>query len=281
MRDPQASDKIYAPSFRHLRNITLDPDGNGFALSGYASLLTVDAQSPIFETAADEATTVVRSYVNDGRNHKEKSLDISEMYGKSELEALQKRLDNQEIPSPPGVPEVLDRLTRRTCGKDNTIPEFQQVMLDPDKNGSTGKYACPGMTHCRISAYQDFVIGANNLRLNPALNRTGDSRLWHSQNYQCCSSMSQAREEEIPKPDSPYARVFFCGSNAKNPGQIAQILNQLVFRGKPAYSANSGNENDNWVLNVDYFQDASCQNNFFTLNRLFGFFQKDVPPKRE
>ncbi len=278
----QASAKdIRVPSFRHLRNITLDPAGNGFALSGYASLVPVRKDSPIFEAVAEETSRIVRTYVNDGRKHREKELDIAEMYGRSELEALQRRLDTHEKPQPPGVPEVLDRLTRRKCGEDSTITEFQQVMMDPDENGVSGKYACPGMTHCRISAYQDFVAGANNLRLNPQINRTGDSRLWHSQNYQCCSSMTQAKTEELPTPSSPYARIFCCGSNATHPGQISQVLNQLVFRGQPTYCSPSGDESDDWVLNVDYFQDASCQNSYFTLNRLFGFFQKKRPMKHQ
>lgn len=264
----------YMPSFQYLRNIILDPGGCGFALTGYASLVPILEDSPILELTPPGSSSVVRIFANDGRNYLDSQVDPDELYDPFDKNRIQKKLQHIINPPPPGVPNVIDRLTHREKDKPNTIGEFRDVLLNP---ADKGKFACPGMSMCRVAAYQDYVAASNYRRLGRLAER-GDTyyheKLWHARNYYCCTGMKYAREEEIPTADSAYARIFCCSYGVNVPGQIALVLNTLIFRSRIPHSPASSLKEDDWAINIDYFSDVSCQNSHFAFNRVFGFFEK-------
>ncbi len=274
--DLPAKSAAYLPSFQYLRNVMLDPERKGFALTGYATLAPV-IHEPAKSQGKEDAPLVVRVFANDGRDYVEREIDLDELTSLSQAGQI-------EEPAPPGVPQVIDELTNRASKRHNTVGEFHQVMLDPQKQkGKIGEYACPGMTICRIAALQDYVVASNDKRLqrlaiepNRPIHR--DAKLLHARNYFCCTGMQQAERREIPTPDSPYARIFCCCQGSHDPGMIAMVLNTLLFRTKDEQTSTSGKKTD-FVINIDYFKDVSCQNSHFTLNRLFGFFQKSDQAK--
>jgi succinate dehydrogenase/fumarate reductase cytochrome b subunit len=260
------------PSFQYLRNIMLDPQRRGFALTGFAILAPMVEKTVPSSREKKEAPLVVRVFANDGRNYIERERDEDDPSVLSNLQEI------KDSPSP-GVPQVIDRLTKRLPEAHNTVGEFHQTMLDPQPNGYTGEYACPGMNICRIAAFQDYVLASNQLRVQrlavaPNDPACRDEKLLHARNYHCCTSLPKATKAEIPHPDSPFARIFCCCRGSHAPGMIAMVLNTLLFRSKCAFQLASGEPKDDWAINIDYFKDISCQNSHFTLNRLFGFFVK-------
>jgi hypothetical protein len=264
------------PSYQYLRHVALDSQGTAFVLTGYATL------APLAKETDPEAPLAVRVYANDGRNHREPKKDSdAEKFIIDRL--LQSRLQqNFKPPAAPGVPEVIDRLMKRGHDGYNTVREFHQVMLDPQPNQSTGEHACPAMPVCRIAAFQDYVVASNNLRLQRAVmsEKNQDEELLHARNYYCCTGITPATKHEIPALDSPYARIFCCCRGTHGPGMIAMVLNTLLFRKlHKRFPAIEGSK-DNWIINISYFKDSSCQNQNFTLNRLFGSFEKK-PDKPE
>jgi hypothetical protein len=90
--------------------------------------------------------------------------------------------------------------------------------------------------------------------------------------------MRKKRLHELPR----YARIFCCcHARRDDPGLIAVVLNLLNFqRFTRLYrrAAREQNLERDWVVNVEYFKDVSCQNRLFALNRLFGVrrFTKDM-----
>jgi len=270
-------DEAYLPSYQYLRYVKLDPEQKGFALSGYATLAPLLENSLITEPTNANSSLVARLFANDGRHYSERKIDTDAQKFTLDKELPKRILQSFSEPVSPGVPEVIDRLTGRTPGKYNAVGDFRKVLLDPQSDNYDGKYACPGMPICRIAAFQDYVVASNSLRLQrlaaePDNLRHQKRRLLHVRNYHCCTNTTMANEKEIPNIDSPYARVFCCCRGDDQPGLIAMVLNTLLFRSNlRRHSASDDSEKD-WVINIDYFKDISCQNSHFTLNRLFGAF---------
>lgn len=271
----------HMPSFQYLRNIILDPEGKGDALTGYALLVPIPDDSPIYQPPAPETSSVVRIYVNDGRNYLETDIDPDELYDQKDRDQLVEKMKHIEKPAPPGVPNVIDRLTRREAGKANTIGQFREVLLDPENQG---KYACPGMSLCRVAAFQDYVAASNYRRLaRQAEMGSQPSRepLRNTPNYYCCPGIKPTREEEKPAAESCYARVFCCAYGEVNdPGMIAMVLNTLIFRPPLFHAAPEADSDNNWVINIDYFKDVACQNSYFAMNRVFGYIQEKQTQKQ-
>jgi hypothetical protein len=266
------------PSFQYLRNIMLDPERNTFALTGYAALAPLTEDSPAIDVHNMDNPLVVRVFANDGRSYIEPELDQQEwQYLKGEPPELSHWRKPKE-PDPPNIPGAIDRLTGRDSGAYNSVDDFRQAMLDPQPNNKIGKYACPGMTICRIAAFQDYVAASNTIRLQRLATvpqgRSSSDKLLHARNYHCCTKMRQATDKEVPKTDTPYARIFCCCRGSHDPGMIAMVLNTLLFRSSFTRQAATGDPQKDWVINIDYFKDISCQNSHFTLNRLFGFYVK-------
>ena len=225
---------------------------------------------------------VVRIYANDGRHYVEKDStllemeEMDEMYGKQIRKLISKKLSKMDEPASPGVPDVIDGLTGRPRGRRNTVEEYRQTILDmkDDGTGSAGKYACPGMNLCRIAAFQDYVSGSNSIRLST--NNTGkkmNSELLHTRNYYCCPDIQDiANDLEKPNSNSAHARIFCCAKGNNLPGMIAMVLNVLNFRLKHERIPAGNTDKDKWLINIDYFNHITCQNSYFTLNRLFGVF---------
>lgn len=274
----------HLPSFQYLRHIKLDdPQQHGFALTGYAALMPIAEDSFVLREPPEKSNQVARVFANDGRNYVEKMLDPDETFTIAEKNDLLKKLERIPEPRAPGVPDVINRLTRRTDrNKRNTVEEFKEVMLHPQEDGTSGKYACPGMNLCRIAAFQDYVAASNNLRLAKE-SRPGAEKpdeLWHAKNYYCCKEIDNTKDDEKPNPASSYARVFLCSSGPSTPGMIARVMNALFFKLEHTRLEATGNPEDDWLMNIDYFQHITCQNSYFTMNRLFGILE-DKPTAEE
>lgn len=273
----------HMPSFQYLRNIILDPAGKGYALTGYALLVPIPEDSPIFDPPSPETSSVVRIFANDGRSYLDTEVDPDELYDQKDSAILTTRLQSVKNPAPPGVPNVIDRLTRREAGQVNTIGDFREVLLDPENDG---KYACPGMSLCRVAAFQDYVSASNYRRLARQA-ELGDQpsveKLRKTRNYYCCTGIKPTREVERPTPESMYARIFCCAYGTNDPGMIAMLLNTLIFRPQSSRPTQESNAENNWVINIDYFKDVACQNSYFAMNRVFGYFQKKkkTPEQRQ
>jgi hypothetical protein len=259
--------EFQAPSFQYLRNITLDPERHGFALSGYAAL------APLPQKRSQPL--VARAFANDGRRYAERELDPDMADSIAARTNMAAKL--AEIPEPvgPGVPEVLQRLTGLT---QITVKDFRNVLLDPRPNETTGPHACPGMSICRIAALQDYVVASNSLRLHRLVQTPEDlaiqnDLILHAKNYACCAQAVPPSPEELPRPDSHSARIFCCGHGKNEPGQIAAMLNTLLFRSNFRRVPATEDPKTDWALNIDYFKGITCQNPNFSLIRLFGFFE--------
>jgi len=265
------------PSYQYLRYVKFDPEQVGFGLSGYATLAPPENS---LSAENENLPLVARVFANDGRHYSEHEDDPDAKKFTID-KALPKRvLDTIIEPLPPGVPQVIDRLTaRKPAGSHNSVEGFHRIMLDPQPNKYNGQYACPGMTICRIAAFQDYVVASNSLRLQRlAADRTNPSyqndKLLHVRNYYCCAGAPRATTKEIPNIDSAHARIFCCCRGEDKPGLIAFVLNLLLFRSNIRPQPATGDPEKDWVINVDYFKDISCQNPHFTLNRLFGSFKE-------
>jgi voltage-gated potassium channel Kch len=276
---PQAQSALL-PSFQYLRDITLDPERKAFALSGYATLAPFTEKSISEDPQKENTPLVARVFANDGRHHAEREKDPDAARFTIDKDLPERVLQKIKDPISPGVPQVIDRLTRHTHpGRHNLAGEFHQVMLDPGRNNHTGSYACPGMPICRIAAFQDYVVASNGLRLQrlaaePNNAAYQNDKLLHARNYYCCTGTAHAAPDEIPHADSPYARIFCCCRAEDNPGLIAMVLNTLLFRSGFVRQAAENDSQNNWVINIEYFKDIACQNPHFALNRLFGVFQE-------
>ncbi|RMF62040.1 MAG: hypothetical protein D6748_00320, partial [Calditrichaeota bacterium] len=255
------------PSFQYLRHLKLDtPNRNAFALTGYATLVPVKEESPFFQVETKNESLVVRIFANDGRNYVEREMDPMETLESPGVERIQKRWEIIKEPSPPGVPQVINEVARRDSEVRNTIREYKQVLLGNFPNHTNHSvYACPGMNNCRIAAFQDYINASNNLRLSTGFE---NEELWHARNYYCCTNISLAESRDLPTPNSHFARIFCCAHTRQNrPGLIASILNVLVFR---SFSSFNSSDSKNWQLNIEYFKHITCQNSYFSVNRLFG-----------
>ncbi len=241
------------PSFQYLRDITFDPERRAFALTGYATLASWVEDANTEESRSENTPLVVRVFANDG----EKYPELHDVPNASPS-ASGKTPPNMNSPATgapnAGVPNAIDRLTARAEGAHNTVADFQEVLLDPQPENQTGKYACPGMTICRIAAFQNYVVASNplplqRLALAPNDPDAGNEKLLHARNYYCCTGMRPAGDSEVPNEQSPYARIFCCCHEQKDePGMIATILNTLLFRVKSAAPKDSQN---NWVININ------------------------------
>ncbi len=275
------------PSFQYLRNIMLDPTRQGFALSGFVTLSPLHKDFDLMNDNVNKDPLLVRIFANDGRRYADKAVDRDITQFAVNPMQLSKKLKSIPTPKPPGVPQVLDRMTRRTPNEYNRVSDFHKVMLDAEPGGATGPSACPGMSICRIAAFQDYVVASNSLRLQrfvqkPQKRSNHAAPLRHARNYFCCSSMSPATSEEVPHQDSPTARIFCCcRSNENQAGLIATVVNTLLFRHDFVREAESdkggGDAEKDWVINMDYFKAISCQNTHFSLNRSFGYFESKPP----
>ncbi|MDZ7290617.1 MAG: hypothetical protein ONB44_03030 [candidate division KSB1 bacterium] len=271
----------YVPSFQYLRNIMLDPERMAFALTGYASLAPLTKDSPAVDVQSMDHPLIIRIFANDGRDYVEPEIDQDEWQSlKEELPQLMEWRKPGE-PEPPGIPDVIDRVSGRTTGAYNSVGAFRQVLLDPQPGNSLGRFACPGMTICRIAAFQDYVVASNSKRLQRQAMVHSNCSPWenllHARNYYCSTKMRQATGKEVPQPDTPFARLFCCCRGSHDPGMIAMVLNTFLFRSNFTRQAATGDPSKDWVINIDYFKDISCQNPYFTLNRLFGSYAKKPP----
>ncbi len=274
-RVPGETSAPLLPSYQYLRYLTLDPQSLGFALSGYATLEPMPKDLPANEAARP---WVKRIFASDGRHYVETERDKDAVQFTLDKELLEKVRESIKPPQPPGVPQVLDRLTGRAPGGHNTIADFRNVMLDPQgRSHFTGKHACPGMPICRIAAFQDYVATSNSLRLqrhsaDPGNAAYAGEKLLHARNYHCCSGAQPSPASEPPHPDLAYARFVCCCHGPDEPGLIAVTLNTLLFRFHFQRRQASNNPEEDWVINIKYFKDITCQNPHYSLNRLFGVF---------
>lgn len=269
-------DRPYIPSFQYLRHVKLgDIRRHGFALTGYAALIPLTREATIFDSALSEKSSVVRIFANDGRPYMDKKFDYDEIYGNIKSKIISAQLAKTEDPQSPGVPNVIDRLTRRGKKEYNTIEEYRQVMLDPTEDGTSGDFVCPGMNLCRIAAFQDYISASNTLRISKTASMQGmGNELLHARNYYCCPGMQQlSKVGEKPAHRSAYARVFCCAYGSNQPGMIATLMNALFFKRDHKPVPQTGQKERDWRINIDYFNYIPCQNSHFTLNRLFGVFE--------
>jgi len=267
---------VLLPSYQYLRHSALSQDGGAFVLTGYATLV------PLVADFANDQSLVTRIFANDGRNYAEDHEDPDTKQFAVKKTAPSTVLKKIDALKPPGVPQIIDRMAARQPDRYNTVREFRQVMLDSESYKSTGSCACPAMSVCRIAAFQDYILASNNLKLQrlAAPSPPPDEELLYARNYYCCAETRPADERELPQSDSSYARVFCCCRSEHGPGMIAMVLNKLLFRSFDRRSTATRDDKDNWIINIAYFKDISCQNNHFSLNRLFGSFEKK-PPESE
>jgi hypothetical protein len=263
-------------SYQYLRDITLDPERKAFALTGYATLIRLNEETPAEGAKNENLPLVVRVFANDGRHYVDRQALRETIKPDNNKETVARILRSVEEPLSPGVPDIIDRLTKRPPGARNQVSDFHQVMLDPQSSGHTGDYACPGMTICRIAAFQEYIVASNSQSLQslagaPNSPSYQDAEILHARNYFCCNGMKPASADEVSKADSPYARIFCCCRGDDHPGLLAMVLNSLLFRAGFTWTEDPKKD---WVINIDYFKDITCQNPHFSLNRLFGFFVK-------
>ncbi len=315
------ADKVFFPSFQLLRNILLDSKQNGFVLTGYAALVPIDENKfdAIAEQGTDQKKFISRIHVMDGKTYIERIEDKQHyLYNSPEH-----RVNHDEMlkrfpePKSPGVPDVIGQLVGNDVEKHNTIDEFYCSLTDDthctenvdnsDKGNKRGKgsrygrYVCPGVAGCRISAYQNWVMASNDLRIRkyvslPRGKAEGHDKLLHARNYHCCPDIQNAHPEDLPNAKSPFARVFFCCQSDNKPGQIAIVLNAVLFRllykkldqsGSSCEKSSGQGEargvgentherkiDKNWTVNINYFKDVTCLNTYFSMNRIFGTLEK-------
>lgn len=241
---------VLQPVFQYLRHIKLAVAGRGFSLTGYADLhATALAEMP--QRAHDPEELALRVYASDGRDYLKEDLA---------------RHDRAQLP----VPKLISLATGR---KPHTVTtqDFIDVMLGVGAGESVKSATfCPGMVNCPIASYQHYII-ASNAEAIAAWRRNGqDQALQAAPNYGCASSSSlPLRLAGTPQAAAlpRYARIFCCCHAERNdPGMIALALNLLNFQ---RFERLRDRQND-WVLNVEYFKNISCQNRMFALNRLFG-----------
>lgn len=271
-----SSNRLMLPSFQYLRNIIDDGDNSSFYLTGYATLGELSATT---ETDM-EALGTSRLYVNDGRNYVDTKSALRREVSSPLGRHIQQHLTAIEDPPGIGVEQVLDRLAGREAGRGNTLAEFKQMLFD--KSGKTapddnGRLSCPGMNLCRIASYQDYII-ANNDKLigsgEAPLPAEESIELDHSRNYFCCTSRPSIKA--APVAGEPLARIFCCAKGGNEPGQLARIINNLLFRSK-YIQLPPEKEKDDWAINIHYFKGISCQNTHFSMNRIFGVMRKAEP----
>ncbi|MFQ5627636.1 MAG: hypothetical protein ACE5I1_02655, partial [bacterium] len=272
------------PSFQYMRDIILDPDGQKFALTGYATLTSVND----LKNEDYTGTSTIRIFTNNGESYRESEFDIDlaqDTYASVEEKKTVRDIAVQEHeakrkyttePPKPGVPEVIDRIMIRDPGAYNSVDEYHNVLYNPGKNNESGPFACPGMANCRIAAFQDFVSASNNKRIfRYVSNNKADiykpEKLLHVRNYYCSSSNLDQDVLKKVKPglSSYYARIFCCCSVENDYGMIAMVLNHLIFRNFEKI-VEPENKNDDWAISVQYLKDETCHNRYFSLNRVFG-----------
>lgn len=241
---------VLQPVFQYLRHIKLAVAGRGFSLTGYADLHAT-ALTDVLRHAHEPEGLALRVYASDGRDYLKENLSL---HARAQLP----------------VPKLISLATGQRPHTVST-QDFLGVMLGANTGDSaTGATFCPGMVNCPIASYQHYII-ASNAEAIAAWRRNGQNQaLQAAPNYGCAplptfplrlSGTPQA--EALPR----YARIFCCCHAERNdPGMIALALNLLNFQ---RFERLRNRQND-WVLNVEYFKNISCQNRVFVLNRLFG-----------
>jgi len=252
---PKRRTDIALPSFQYLRNIRLGQAGARFALTGYAIIVPPSQKAPPGET--NQKILARRVFANDGTRHTK----TSEHQRPGALEAINLIMDRKEESLP-------------------LVKDFYQALLhDPKYERSHGPLSCPGITTCPIANYQDYIVASNkNILVNFLRSDEKDSvtnTIQDAENYYCSVNSDTASPEkgEVPNPDSHYARIFCCAHSADTPGSLARALNCLLLGDKLEFEP-TPEQNEKGVLNIEYFNELNCQNSHFTLNRLFGCFQK-------
>lgn len=277
---------VYLPSFQFLRNIELDPGGQGLAYAGYATLTPLARDSAFFQSGKKTDPLAARIFANDGRNHIDERRDPDEYWYLRDRQWT--RIVNAlGRPESPGVPQIIARLSgqemRRTPPTPTKIGDFRDALLNPTEKKPVGKYACPGMNICRIAAFQDYVLASNNQRMSrqaaQGLSPANDD-LFHAKNYFCSRDAERAGDADLPDMHSPMARIFCCCHGKLRPGLIAEVLNNLLFQFKYSILKKEQDVQKDWVLNIEYFSTLTCQSPYFSLSRIFGFFDS-IPAKSE
>jgi len=279
------------PSFQYLRNIRLDPSGERFAITGYATL----ARS---KKISHNDALARRIFANDGTSHRED--------GERNPQKLYR----------PGIIEAIDMVMGSSAREPTSIEDFYNVLFNPQPNKLVGEHNCPGMTTCPIANYQDFIVASNDIRLNKFIVGASipkEKNIKYAENYYCSIETNEADDKDIPDSQSSYARIFCCAQDAKKIGTLARTLNCLLLRESLKNDTARGNDTiakgeekkakldsaenektqpqaestqdekksskeneaqgEKWQVNIQYFNQISCQNARFNLNRLFGYFK--------
>jgi hypothetical protein len=243
--------KIARPSFQYLRHSKLEVPGRGFCLSGYADLQEEALEEIARESFGELDAIAARVYATDGRNY---------------LDPQQADPQNEALPAP--------RLITLATGKASQslhTQTFVDVMMGGQDGNATGEAFCPGMTICPIASYQHYIVATNGREIEAWQRHKENRPLRDAPNYGCARIVvPRTNPNAFPR----YARIFCCCHAKRNdPGLIAVALNILSFQRfaklyrRPARERNLAND---WIVNVEYFKDVSCQNRLFSLNRLFG-----------
>lgn len=246
------SPKILRPSFQYLRQFPLEMPGHGFCLSGYADLQEDDWQDLLREEHMKGMPITARVYAKDEQG-----------------------APGPERPAAYGsfLPQLV-QLTTGTPASQLNAKTFVEVMHGLDAAGARSGY-CPGMTICPIASYQHYIVASNARTLEAWQQRGENGALREAPHYSCTSLGAFAPWQERAALQTPrYARIFCCCRVERNdPGMVALALNALNFRRFARLRRRAGQEEnlpEDWVVNLEYFKDTSCQNRRFTLNRLFG-----------
>jgi len=246
---------ILRPSFQYLRHLTLEVAGRGFCLTGYADLQEDSVDEFISGDCGRTAAIAMRTYAKDDCDYRE-------------FNPRDPRYGDLTVP----------RLIHLTTGDSNRQLEtstFVEVMMGNSSTAEPGETYCPGMTVCPIASYQHNVVASHSQEIATWQFHDRNGIIRNAPNYGCAKIQlpPSARRREVHSLPQ-YARIFCCCHAERNdPGIIAVALNTLNFhRFNELYDRAQREQNldNDWVANLEYFKNSSCQNRLFTYSRLFG-----------
>ena len=287
------------PSLQYLRVMPADLHGHAYVLTGYAGL---DSTANLLQCLdRDKPAFFVRLFANDGRDNrgarqeKNEPLQRPSWLARIASRIFQRQNSSQSKRHSPGAIGALNFIAGNTQeaadgsrGKSlrPTFGAFQRILFDSKDEAKPGPRACPGMNTCPIATYQDAVMALNPVQKIDA--RLARRKLFNAPNYYCREAFIDA-PKPAPHPAEPMsARIMICSRTGTNdPGKTAHALNALIFRDLVGVSDGYVMQNDpdvEWLINIQYFKELTCQNNCFNLNRTFGFWvdrDKSSAEKRE
>ena len=272
-QEPDTSEEMLLPSFQNLRISDLDLAGQAGVCTGFALLQSYkpDTEYEIGETRRKDA--FVRVFATDGNKYT----------GQEHEKQQQKHRPGAERPNVPGAIQFIAGLKRTETHPDveenmHCIPveRFRRILFDAESGTKPGPCACPGINTCPVGTYQDYILASNNIDEKQS---DQQAYLRDAANYYCIEEFPSSLRDFDPNRSRPAARMMVCYYSPSDiPGKLAYVLNSLLLRKltgtRKGYLVGSGENQQEYVLNIQYMNDMTCHNRRFTFNRIFGYWQK-------